>query len=208
MRKGFLLIISAPSGTGKSTVCRKLLERDRSLGYSVSCTTRPPRRGEVDGRHYRFYGKAEFQRLLRRGEFLEWAEVHGNYYGTPKTPIETALDEGRVVLADIDVQGEQKIRRRVRDAVSVFLFPPSWTRLERRLRRRRDTDEAVIARRMRNACTELRHSRRYDYWVVNDRLMRAVRQVESIIETERLRARRSAPPAGLERWRGSPARGS
>lgn len=198
MAKGFLLIISAPSGTGKSTVCRRLLERDRSLGYSVSCTTRAPRRGEKDGRHYRFLGAREFGGLLRRGELLEWAEVHGSRYGTPRRPIVEALAEGRTVLADIDVQGAAKVRRRLKgDAITVFLFPPSWSRLERRLRRRRDTDDATVARRLRNARRELRCRGDYDYWVVNDRLLKAVRQIEAIIAAERLRAQRRSLPEDI-----------
>lgn len=200
MPKGFLLIISAPSGAGKSTVCRRLRRRDPSLGYSVSCTTRAPRRGEVDGRHYRFLRVAEFRRLLRKREFLEWANVHGNYYGTPRGPIDKAVAAGRVVLADIDVQGAEQVRRRLRDNVAVFLFPPSWGTLERRLLRRRDTDRATIERRMRNARREMRCAPRYDYWVVNDRLQDAVRRIEAVIAAERLRAgRRSAPNGFLKR---------
>lgn len=206
MASGFLLIISAPSGTGKSTVCRRLLERDRTLRYSVSCTTRAPRPGETDGRHYFFLSEAEFKRKVRHDEFLEWAVVHGTYYGTPRRFIEREIRAGRVVVLAIDVQGAASIRRRERDGVTVFLLPPSWESLERRLKARRDTRE-TIERRLGGARAELKRAPEYDYWVVNDSLSEAVRQVECIIAAERRRARRQdASGRGLPELRRAAAR--
>ena len=194
MRPGFLLIISAPSGTGKSTVCRELRGRDASLRYSVSCTTRPPRPGEDDGSHYHFVSPSDFKELRRKDALLEWAVVHGAHYGTPRRFVEERIRAGEVVLADIDVQGAAQLRRKLRGgAVSVFLLPPSWKLLEARLRRRRDTDEATIRRRLRNARSEMRRAGEYEYWVVNDRLPEAVSRIESIITAESLKASRQPP---------------
>lgn len=187
---GFPLILSAPSGTGKSTVCRRLLGRDRSLRYSVSCTTRPPRQGERRGRDYHFLGVEEFRRRARRGDFLEWAGVHGHCYGTPRRFLEQQVEAGRVVILAIDVQGARAVRRRRGDAVTVFLLPPSWRSLEQRLERRRADPSDAVARRLRHAPEELRRAKEYDYLVVNDALERAVRQIESIIAAEKLRASR------------------
>lgn len=189
MRAGFLFIISSPSGGGKSTILRELRRRDPALLYSVSCTTRPPRDREVHGRHYFFLTVPEFRRRIRRGELLEWALVHGNYYGTPKRFIDEKTAAGRVVLLDLDVQGAAQIRRRRGDAVSLFLLPPSLRELEVRLRRRRDT-RGSIATRLKNARRELARAREYDYCVVNDRLEAAVAQAEAVLLAERLRTRR------------------
>jgi len=191
MRKGFLVIISGPSGSGKSTVCRRLRLGDRALEYSVSCCTRKPRPSEAEGKHYHFLSVPEFRRKIRQGHFLEWAKVHGNYYGTPRGFIEKSIRRGRVALLDIDVQGAAKIRRKRRDAVTIFLLPPSWAVLRRRLELRRDTRDSM-AMRMANARAELRQAGRYDYWVVNDKLDEAVRQVEAIILAMKLRADRSS----------------
>lgn len=191
MRKGFLVIISGPSGSGKSTVCRSLLRRDRRLRYSVSCCTRDPRPTETDGKDYHFLSAPEFLRKIRDGEFLEWARVHGNYYGTPRRFIEQSVRRGEVVLLDIDVQGAAAIRRKRRDDVTIFLLPPSWSALRRRLHLRRDTKDTMDVR-MKNARRELQQARRYGFWVVNDRLDVAVKQVEAIILATRLQSRRAA----------------
>lgn len=200
MRKGFLVIISAPSGAGKSSVCRALRKRDRSLRYSVSCTTRPPRPGETEGKHYHFLSRNEFKRRERRGEFLETALVHGNLYGTPRGFIESETLKGRVILLDIDVQGAEAIRKRRSgtgiDSVTVFILPPSWKILEKRLRLRRDSSDSIKTR-LANARGELKKAPRYDYWVVNDRLDKAVEHVAAIIQAERLRASHGADGAGL-----------
>jgi len=187
MSPGFLVIISAPSGTGKSTVCRKLRHRNAALRYSISCSTRARRPTERNGEHYDFLTISRFEKLRREGNFIEWAEVHGNLYGTPKKFIEREVRRGNIVLLDIDVQGADAIIRRLRSsAVTIFLLPPSWRSLEDRLRRRQDTFES-IGTRLVNARKELKHAKHYDYWVVNDSLMMAVKQVEAIILTERLR---------------------
>ncbi|MBI5597842.1 MAG: guanylate kinase [Elusimicrobia bacterium] len=192
MRTGFLVIISAPSGAGKSSVCRALRARDGSLRYSVSATTRAPRPGEKDGRHYHFLTREEFRRRVRRGDFLEWAEVHGNLYGTPKGFIEKETKAGRVILLDIDVQGAAQIVRKRSGDVTLFILPPSWKTLELRLRHRRDTNDSIRTR-LTNARLELKEAPRYQYWVVNDRLERAVGQAAAIIRAERLRSCRQAP---------------
>jgi guanylate kinase len=189
MRAGFLVIISGPSGSGKSTVCRRLRRRDSGLRYSISCCTREPRPSEVDGRDYHFLSVGEFRRMIGKGQFLEWAKVHGNYYGTPRRFIDDAVGRGQVVLLDIDVQGAGKIRRKTRDAVTIFLFPPSWPALRRRLELRRDTADSMAVR-MSNARYETRQAGRYDFWVVNDELDVAVRQIEAIILATKLRAGR------------------
>jgi len=190
MNPGFLVIISAPSGGGKSTVCRKLRQRDASLKYSISTTTRKKRPSEKNGTHYNFVTEREFHRLQRRGAFLEHAEVHENSYGTPKSYIDKETKAGSVVLLAIDVQGAATIRKRRKDAVTIFLLPPSMQSLRDRLGKRKDTDS--IETRMANARHELREAKSYDYWVVNDSLSTAVKQVEAIILAERHRAGRQS----------------
>ena len=204
MPKGALVIISAPSGTGKSTVCRKLLQRRKDLRYSVSCTTRGPRPGEKHGRHYHFLDQEEFKRRIQRHEFLEWAMVHGEYYGTPRPFIDDSLAAGHWVLLAIDVQGAAAIRRRLPDSVLVFLVPPSWEALQQRLAGRRD-DSGSVAVRLANARGELAAAKRYDYLVVNDELERAVDQIECIMTAESLRIARQEL-AGLLPLRPEPPR--
>lgn len=189
MSSGFLVILSGPSGSGKSTICRKLRRRDSSLRYSVSCCTRKPRPSEKQGTHYHFLSAAEFRRRISARRFLEWARVHENYYGTPAEPIDRSVRAGRVILLDIDVQGAEKIRRKRRDAVTIFLLPPTWGALRRRLVGRRDTQDTMDTR-LKNARGELRLAKRYDYWVVNDDLDEAVSEVEAVITAESLRGGR------------------
>lgn len=189
MRKGAILIISAPSGAGKTTICRRLLAERKDVRYSVSCTTRAPRPGERDGKAYFFLGREEFKRKIARHEFLEWALVHEEYYGTPRRFIEETVDAGRNVLLAIDVQGALAIRRKVPSAVLVFVMPPSIDELRARLAARRDAHESV-AKRLAAARAEIAAAKSYDYVVVNDDLDDAVSQIDSILTAETLRTSR------------------
>ncbi len=187
--KGVLVILSAPSGTGKSTICRKLLGRRKDLRYSISCTTRDPRPGERNGKHYTFLTPEEFREKVRRRDFLEWAVVHDNLYGTPKRYIETTTRKGRSVLLAIDVQGAAAIKRMKPDSVLVFVLPPSIKELRERLAARKDETESA-AKRLVNARKELAAAKDFDYIVINDDLNRAVSQIESILISERLKTSR------------------
>jgi guanylate kinase len=187
-RRGLMLILSSPSGAGKSTISRALLEREDELAMSVSATTRPPRPGEVDGEHYYFISEAEYHRMVAAGEFLEHAKVFDNYYGTPRKPVEEALASGRDVLFDVDWQGARNIRQEARaDQVSVFILPPSIQELERRLFERALDPEDVVRRRMATATDEMSHWGEYDYIVVNVDLDESVAAVQAILRAERLR---------------------
>ncbi len=194
MPKGTLVILSAPSGTGKSTICRKLLQKRKDLRYSISCTTRQPRPGEKDGKHYFFLTRDEFKRKIRRSEFLEWAVVHDEYYGTPRKYIEETLQGGSSIMLAIDVQGAAAIRRKMPDAVLVFVTPPSLESLRERLAARRDSSESV-AKRLANSKDELSAAKHYDYIVVNDDLEKAVEQIEAILTAESLKVGRQEAPA-------------
>jgi len=178
-------VISGPSGVGKGSVVRLLLERDPTLYFSVSITTRPPRPGEEDGRHYRFVSEERFDELLQEGAFIEWAEVFGHRYGTPAGPVEAAREGGRDAVLEIDVQGARTVRARVPDAVLVFLTPPSGVELARRLRARGTEDEAELARRLEVAERELEQAAWFDHVVENDELKRAATDVAAIIERYR-----------------------
>ncbi len=191
-RRGLLVILSSPSGAGKTTLARRLLAADPHVGFSVSATTRPPRPGEVDGREYHFVTRPEFKEMVARGELLEHAEVFGNLYGSPRAPIERAMAEGRDTLFDIDWQGGQQIRNSPlgREVVSVFILPPSMEELERRLRARGQDSSEVIAGRMARAMDEVSHWAEYDYVLVNRNLDETDAQVRRIVEVERLRRER------------------
>ncbi|HZG29068.1 MAG TPA: guanylate kinase [Ensifer sp.] len=187
-RRGLMVVISSPSGAGKSTISRNLLESDRNLSLSVSVTTRAKRGSEIEGIHYHFKSKRDFE-LMRDGDaLLEWAEVHGNFYGTPRQEVEKAMAEGRDMLFDIDWQGAQQLQDKMRgDVVSIFILPPSIAELRSRLHRRAEDSEEVIATRLANAKAEIEHWHEYDYVVVNDDLERAFGSVKAIVEAERLR---------------------
>ena len=179
-RKGIALVISAPSGAGKTTLVQRLMQEFPQFGYSVSCTTRQPRQGEVDGKDYIFLSREEFELRRAQGHFAEWAEVHGNLYGTPLAPVKNSLQNGQDVLFDIDVQGAAQMKLSLAEAVFVFILPSSMEELERRLRSRGLDDEATIERRLSNARQEIRESRWYDAMVVNDELDAAYDAVRAV----------------------------
>jgi len=189
-RRGTLFVVSAPSGAGKTTLCREIRLRLPDLSYSVSVTTRPPRPGEIDGADFRFVGEPEFREMLARGELAEWATVHGNLYGTRARALEDALATGRDVLLDIDTQGATQLRARYADAVLIFILAPSIKELEQRLRERRSDADAEIERRLVRAREEIALWRRYDYLIVNRDVKEAMEQLESIILAERCRVAR------------------
>ncbi|WP_137153995.1 guanylate kinase [Rhizobium sp. FKL33] len=187
-RRGLMLVISSPSGAGKSTIARNVLEADPTMSMSVSVTTRQRRPSEIEGVHYHFISHKEFERLKQSDSLLEWAEVHGNFYGTPREAAENAMAEGRDMLFDIDWQGAQQLQEKMpADVVSIFILPPTMDELQSRLNRRAEDSAEVIATRLANARAEIAHWREYDYVVVNDDLDRAFTSVKAIVEAERLR---------------------
>ena len=187
-RRGLMLVISSPSGAGKSTIARNLLENDSGLSLSVSVTTRSRRPSEIDGVHYKFISQREFDSMRETEALLECALVHGNSYGTPREAAESAMAEGRDMLFDIDWQGAQQLQEKMAaDVVSIFILPPSMEELRSRLQRRAEDSEDVIEKRLANARDEIGHWREYDYVVVNDDLDRAYSAVRAIVQAERLR---------------------
>ncbi len=189
----FPVVLAGPSGGGKTTVRGALLSRRSDLRFSVSATTRAARPGEVDGRDYQFLDRASFERLIEAGELLEWAQVHGDLYGTPRSNLRGAWDDGLHLLLDIDVQGARQLRAVQPDAVTIFLLPPSYELLVERLRNRGSEDRSSFRKRMRSALAELAEVERFDYMVVNENLEDTVRDVESVISAERHRMRRLTP---------------
>ena len=190
-RRGLMFVLSSPSGAGKTTLSRLLIERMPGLRMSVSATTRPMRPGEVDGRDYWFVDQPRFKQMVQQNELLEWATVFDNSYGTPRAPVEAALSAGQDVMFDIDWQGTQQLRERARDdLVSVFILPPSIPELERRLHTRAQDDEDVIRNRMAKAGGEMTHWAEYDYVVVNRDLDQAFGDVRAILAAERLKRER------------------
>jgi guanylate kinase len=189
-RRGLMLVLSSPSGAGKTTLSRLLLD-DPAVELSISATTRPQRPGEVEGEHYHFIDAKGFDAMVRNGDFLEWAEVFGHRYGTPRAPVETALAAGRDVLFDIDWQGTQQVREKARgDLVSVFVLPPSAGELERRLHMRAQDTHDVIGARMAKAADEMSHWAEYDYVIVNRDLGQAFAELRAILAAERLKRER------------------
>ena len=189
MRRGLLLILSSPSGAGKSTLARRLMAWDPTIRFSVSATTRAPRVGETDGREYYFRSRTDFEQMVRTGDMLEHTEVFGNFYGSPRAPVEAAMQEGRDTLFDIDWQGGQQIRNSAlgRDVVSIFILPPSIAELESRLRGRAQDSDSVIADRMAKSRDEISHWAEYDYVIVNSDIDIAFAQLQTILQAERLR---------------------
>jgi guanylate kinase len=183
-----MLVISSPSGAGKSTIARNLLEADPQMSISVSVTTRKRRPSEIEGRHYFFKSIRDFEGLRQTDALLEWAEVHGNFYGTPRDAVEAAMSEGQDMLFDIDWQGAQQLQEKMGgDVVSIFILPPSMAELQSRLHRRAEDTEEVIATRLANSRSEIEHWLEYDYIVVNEDLDSAFASVQAIVEAERLR---------------------
>ncbi|HZP78078.1 MAG TPA: guanylate kinase [Pseudolabrys sp.] len=187
-RRGIMLVVSSPSGAGKTTLTRNLLEREENVSLSISVTTRARRPSEIEGVHYHFITKRQFEVMRDANQLLEWAEVHGNCYGTPREPVEKALASGQDVLFDIDWQGTQQLYATMRaDVVSVFVLPPTAAELKARLERRAEDSEEVIVRRLRNAAEEIPHWREYDYILVNRDLDKSFARLRSILTAERLK---------------------
>jgi guanylate kinase len=199
-RRGLMFVLSSPSGAGKTTLSRMLLKADRNVELSVSVTTRPRRPGEIEGRDYRFIDLARFEAMVKRNGLLEWAEVFGYRYGTPRRPVEKALRAGRDVLFDIDWQGTQQLREKARDdLVSVFILPPTIKELHRRLQRRAQDSRAIIVSRMAKAAAEMSHWPEYDYVIVNRDIGDAFGQVQAILVAERLKRERRIGLSGFVR---------
>ena len=190
-RRGLMLVLSSPSGAGKTTLSRKLLEADPAVELSVSVTTRKQRPGEIAGRDYHFIDAARFEAMVKQGELLEWAQVFGHRYGTPRAPVQAALANGHDVLFDIDWQGTQQLRDKAApDLVSIFVLPPSMSDLEQRLRRRAQDPDDVIRTRMATAADEMSHWAEYNYIVINTDIDRAFNEVQTILAAERLKRER------------------
>ncbi|MGC1465575.1 MAG: guanylate kinase [Pseudolabrys sp.] len=187
-RRGIMFVLSSPSGAGKTTLSRNLLDQEENVALSISVTTRQRRPSEIEGVHYRFVSKHQFEVMRDTGDLLEYAEVHGNYYGTPREPVEKALADGRNVLFDIDWQGAQQLYAKMRDdVVSVFILPPSAAELKSRLERRAEDSATIITQRLRNAVEEISHWREYDYVLVNRDLDKSFARVRAILTAERLK---------------------
>jgi guanylate kinase len=190
-RRGLMLVLSSPSGAGKTTLSYRLLEADPNIDLSISATTRKQRPGEIDAKHYHFVDTARFNAMIKNGELLEWAEVFGHRYGTPRQPADAALATGRDVLFDIDWQGTQQLREKAdRDLVSIFVLPPSIPDLERRLKTRAQDSDDVIHARMAKAADEMSHWAEYDYVVINNDIETAFADVKAILAAERLKRER------------------
>ncbi|MEP3233138.1 MAG: guanylate kinase [Hyphomicrobiales bacterium] len=193
-----MFVLSSPSGAGKSTIAQLLLNEDDNLDLSVSVTTREKRSSEVDGVHYHFRTREQFEKMVEHEELLEWAEVHGNYYGTPRQFVEEKLQAGTDVLFDIDVQGTYQINEKMpEDVATIFILPPSIAEMKSRLKRRAEDSDEVILRRMKTAVSELEAWPDYEYLVVNEELEKAFNEVKSILTAERMRQRRQGAHSAL-----------
>lgn len=187
-RRGLMFVLSSPSGAGKTTLTRLLVQKEENIDLSISVTTRKRRPSEVEGVHYHFLSRDEFEKMRDAGDLLEWAEVHGNYYGTPAKPVEKALAKGRDVLFDIDYQGTRQLYKKASsDVVSIFILPPSIAEMKKRIRRRATEDEMTIKKRLETAKHELKRWGEYDYVVINDDLDAAFADIHSILQAERMK---------------------
>ena len=191
-----VFIISAPSGSGKTTLVSQLMAKESNLEFSISCTTRKPRGQEEDGKEYFFISREEFERRIDAGEFLEWAKVFDNYYGTSRQELARAEGLGKDLVLDIDVQGARQLKEKIAGAVSIFILAPSRTELEQRLRSRSEDSDVVIRRRIEEAAAEIRNYSAYDYVIVNDRVDESARNLRSIIRAERVRRQRMDSKVG------------
>ncbi|GAV23730.1 guanylate kinase [Carboxydothermus pertinax] len=190
MQKGMLLVVSGPSGAGKGTICQEIRKRNPNLFYSISATTREKRVGEIEGVHYYFIDRAKFEQMISNKEFLEWADVYGNYYGTPKKPVFEALARGQDVILEIDIKGARQVKKSYPEGIFVFILPPSIAILEERLRKRGTDREEIIAKRMKMAREEIANCDWYDYLILNDDIDAAVKSLEAVIIAEKLRPKR------------------
>ena len=197
MRKGLLIVVSGASGTGKGTVCKKILADLPEVAYSISATTRKPRPGEIDGKEYYFLSVEEFKAWIAEEKFLEYAEVYGNFYGTPLNKIEERLNRGEDILLEIDVQGALNVKRKCPDGVYIFLLPPSLEELKSRIEGRGTENPESLARRLKNAVAEIKIGLEYDYAVVNDTIDNAAEQIKAILTAERLKVARNADKFNL-----------
>lgn len=198
MRKGLLIVVSGASGTGKGTVCKKILDDMPQVAYSISATTRTPRPGEVDGKEYYFLSREDFQAWIDDGKFLEYANVYGNFYGTPLNKIEERINRGEDILLEIDVQGALNVKRKCPDGIYIFLLPPSLAELKRRIEGRGTETPESLERRLANAVAEIKIGLEYTYAVVNDSVDNAAAQIKAVIAAERCRVERNLDKFNLE----------
>ncbi|GAB1401729.1 guanylate kinase [Elusimicrobiota bacterium] len=190
-KNGMIIIVSAPSGAGKTSICDAVIRDDKNIIYSVSTTTRKPRKGEKDGREYLFVDEKKFKQDIKNGKFIEWARVHGNYYGTAKAVLQNVLSKGKDVLLDIDVQGALSIKKKYKDALMLFIMTPTLKELKKRLIKRNKDSKETINIRIENAKKEIKYVNSYDYLILNDKLKKSINDVKAVIKAERLSIKRN-----------------